>query len=794
MARPIAPDSISPLGSAPDPNSPAPVGMKWTRSGKLKKRNIVWRLRRVIVGVVAIGVLGTSAAGAQFWNSVELPRSAPPPEASYLCDATVQPGACNRETAFAEFGSSDAGVTVRYAQIPEVMVHALVAAEDKDFFRHQGVDPTGIARALWHDVRSNSNAKQGGSTLTQQLIKVVSADDSQTMQRKVREAVQAMKYEQTWEKEQILELYFNSIYYGRNAKGLDAAVRAYFGANFKVEDIKLEHAAYLAAIIREPELVDANRPQGDPKREKERQYATRRRADVLDAMVAQSYITTADRDRVVGMSWDYVVSRDQARKGKIYKHDDIGAHHWKEHISEWVTEHTGITKEALQSRGYRIYTSMDPVLQRAAYDAVGATLPSTPMWPEGPEASLASLDDQGYLRAMVGSRDPRSVGTNYATQGRKSPGSSFKPITLAQYLMTPGKALGDKYENPQDIKLKNSAGGEEPVIRSVEGDATEHPVDLIEGTVISSNTVYGQVQQAIKSTKSTPQLAYAMGIGEGQIETKEGDPRLPLGQHIGVSTLDMATVYSTLANRGERVGPTPIVQITNAKGQILWPTPADRDQLLNRKRVMPTEIADQVNYVLTKVVEDERGTGNNARIPGRTVAGKTGTVALEDPASRSKKQNSDAWFAGYSCKLSAAVWMGYHDNTAIGEVEKDPVINGGDLPAKIFQKYMAAATKDAPNCRYDLPPNMARPTTTSTTPTTTDEDERGRDRDRDRDRDRTTTTDRDDREETTTTRRGGPTFTLFPTTSEPDVTTTRRGGGGGPGGPTTTRDLFPSPN
>src|SRR3954453_6666049 len=195
MARPIVPHPTAPSGS-PNPDGPVPVGWKRTRSGKIKRRNIVWRMRRVLVGGVAIAVLSTSAAGAQYWAGVEVPVAAGQPQASYLCDDTVGQG-CGPSNAFAELAVPEAGETVSFDDIPDVMIKALVSAEDKDFFNHRGVDPAGIARAVVHDVKSDSNAKQGGSTLTQQLVKVLSKDKSQTMKRKIDEAIKAMKMEES---------------------------------------------------------------------------------------------------------------------------------------------------------------------------------------------------------------------------------------------------------------------------------------------------------------------------------------------------------------------------------------------------------------------------------------------------------------------------------------------------------------------------------------------------------------------------------------------------------------------
>lgn len=708
MARPILPHSYGPRD--PGPGGPLLPGMKRTRSGRIKPRGVIWRARKVLVGVAVTGVLGTSAVAANYWSNVALPELSSPPEASFLCAADVETG-CDANSAFAEVGA-EAGVNVRYEQIPEVLVQALVAAEDKDFFRHQGIDPAGIGRALWHDVRNDGLGRQGGSTLTQQLIKNVSDNDAPTLERKVDEAIQAMKLEREHSKQEIITSYFNTIYYGRNAQGLDAAVRAYFGPNTRVEDVDLAKAAYLAAIIREPEFVDANRQPDDPLRDKQRTYATRRRADVLDAMVREHYITTAERDQVAVMGWDYVVPRGDGPKGAIRNYAEIGARQWYDFVQRWITnpDNTPITEQQLKSDGLRVYTAMDPALQRQAYDAVTGTLANA--GPE-PHVGMASIDDRGYLRAMVGSRDPRSLGQNLAVDAYRQPGSSFKPVVLAQYLSQSGRSLLDEYENPREKPVGNE------LIRSVEGDDRINPANLIEATIISSNTVFAQAQFDTKNA-DTIHLAETLGLDrpeDGNFKPLDDARRsafLGIGNPVHASPLEMAEVYSVFANRGEKIGPFPVVKITTARGRPLWEAPTER------ARVVPQEIADQINYVLRQVVENKDGTGyREARIPGQVVAGKTGTVAVDDPTTKRASVNTDAWFVGYTCKLTAAVWMGNEQTTDIGTVEGVNPVNGGTLPARIFQRYMAAAMQNRQSCPFELPPAVRSAMTSTTAPPST---------------------------------------------------------------------------
>jgi membrane peptidoglycan carboxypeptidase len=786
MARPIVPQSVASrdVDLDLDPDGPVPVGMKRTRAGKLKRRNILWRIRRILVGGVAIALLASSAAGAQFWSSVTVPKELNLRQTTYLCDAYIPTG-CTRDNAFASLRQAESGQPVRYAQIPEVMRYALVASEDKDFFTHKGVDLSGIARAVLTDVRTD--AKQGGSTLTQQLIKVMSSDvynsfGARTYAGKVKEAVQAMKLEQEIPKQEILTRYLNAVYFGRNARGIDAAVRAYFGRDAKVENIDLKQAAYLAAVIREPEQVDANLGPKKSNFEDQRRYATTRRRQVLDAMLGEGYINEAERDAAADAGWDYVVVKGQGDNGDVLRHPEIGGAQWRDYVKAWIRKNTPLTEEDLTTKGLRIYTSMDPMLQAFAHGAVGETLRNTPMpyvGPKeqkpvdqifGPEASLTSLDDQGYVRAMVGSRDYKSS-LNIAVSGLnlgldpgagRQPGSAIKPVVLAQALMTPGFSLDKKYPNPRK-RLVGPEGGHKEEFVTVEGEETSYDIDLVDAISRSSNTVFGQLMFDI-SNRDTIELAKKLGLTDANFEKDAPNTAfLGIGGPVHVTTLDMATIYSTFANHGAKVGPYPVVKITDSSGKIVWPqAPPARDQ------VIPPDIADQVSFALSHVLTDPMGTGKDAKVPElpeQTLAGKTGTVALQAGG------NSNAWFVGYTCKLTAAVWMGHRDDVNdMGTIEGVKEVNGGTLPAAIFRRYMTEATKGRETCPF-VRPQSSMPSTTlpiaghqrERPATTEDDDDRpGRDHERD--------------ERTTTTRRSPFPTRPIPSTTDPDdrPTTTRR--------------------
>ena len=416
MARPITP-SVAP-GDDIDPDGPIPVGMKLSRSGKLKRRNIIWRMRRFLVAFVAVLVLRLQRHRRllleQRGSARGLGRSARGQHPVRLDGREVRaPRQC-----FAELGKAEAGENVRFDQIPPVLVYALIAAEDKDFLRHQGIDPTGIARALWTDLRSKGAKAQGGSTLTQQLIKNMSDDEALTdrsVQRKVAEAVQAMKLERETSKEEIITRYLNSIYFGRWSQGISAAVQAYFGPSATVKQIDLPQAAYLAAVIREPEYVDAQRA---PDRPAARQAAALRHRAAPGRAAGhgrEGYIS-AEPSATGWPPWAGTTSSSgpgaprAASSTPASRAPPTGA--TTSRSGSWSTRRS--PKKQLDTEGLRIYHvdgSRAPArrLRRRGPGAVqdaAARRSGQPQRRQAPEAALASLDDQGFLRAMVGPATP----------------------------------------------------------------------------------------------------------------------------------------------------------------------------------------------------------------------------------------------------------------------------------------------------------------------------------------------------------------------------------------------------
>ncbi len=647
-----------------------------------------------MAGLVSVSLV----AGVSFVAfNLELPPVAPLRQTTFVCPITVT-NDCGPANAMASFSAEEDRVYVPLDRIPSSVVDAVLAAEDRDFFSHSGIDPVGIARALVDDLR-NRGARQGGSTITQQYVKTVYLGSERTVTRKIKEAVLAMKLERELSKDQILERYLNTVYFGRGAYGVAAAARAYFGSDLAALDAG--RAAYLAGLIRAPERADATRHPEE---------AERRRRVVLDAMVDTGSIDAAIRDAARSTPLvDQVVER-RDRTGSLGRvvPEGVGAEYFVDWIQQTLVARYG--ESLVYGGGLRVYTSLDPGLQRAAWDAVTSNLDR----PDDPSAALVALDEQGYVRAMVGGTDfaTRKVNLALGTAGGGSgrgAGSSFKPFVLARALEQ-GISLDSRFESRPSMVFPGADDGKDWKVRNY--DQADHGVvDLVEATTVSSNTAYAQLMLEV-GPAGVVELAHRLGISAELPPVSS----LALGT-AEVSVLDMATAYSTLASRGVRNEPVAITRVERV-GEDGSVTVLDQARPAG-EQVLAPEVADRVTYCLQSVVRE--GTGKAAALD-RPVAGKTGTT----------QDNRDAWFAGYTPGLTAVVWMGYPD---AGARSMDDVhgraVTGGSFPAEIWHDFMAGASAALPDEGFPtasdldagraLHPELAS-TTTTVAPTTTSPD------------------------------------------------------------------------
>ena len=623
------------------------------------RRNVVWRWRRPLFLVGLLFVAAVAGVGYSL-AQIELPPERLQAQTSFICAANVTSN-CNDSNAIASLHGEQDRVNVTFDQVPQVVVDSVLAAEDRTFFDHGGVDPWGTFRALWADLRNEGNT-QGGSTITQQYVKNVYLSSERTFTRKIKEAVLSIKLEQEFTKQQILERYLNTVYFGRGAYGIGAAVRAYFG--HELAKVTLPEAAYLAGLIRSPETADGANPN-------QVGTAIARRRSVLQALVEMGKIDRSQFDAadktpfVVGQT---IQARPPDRQGfGPVQRADIGTEYFRDYVVQQLKQH-GFSEAELFGGGLRVYTTLDLDAQQQAWDAVTSTLDR----PDDPLAALVSLDPDGRIKAMIGGRDYGADQGNYAVSGSggsgRHAGSAFKPFVLAAAVKQ-GISLHSQFESPSEITLPKANAGKDWKVHNAE--SSSGVLDLVEATKVSSNTVFAQLMLKVHPQNVIP-LAEDMGIESSLPEVNS----LVLGTG-EVFPLEMASGYSTFAHRGTHIRPTAIIKVERPDGTVVT---------FDQPRTTPLtkQESDLVTYCLQGVVHG--GTGTGAYF-GKPIAGKTGTT----------EDNKDAWFVGFTPNgYTTAVWMGYRngkdDPEQVMTNVHGRVVFGGTFPATIWHKYMDAIT------------------------------------------------------------------------------------------------------
>ena len=547
---------------------------------------------------------------------------------------------------FAEENRTDRSL----ADIPLALKQAVIATEDKRFYDHGGVDPWGIARALWVDVTQGK--QHGGSTITQQWVKNAFVTPEMTIKRKMQEAVLSYRLEKEYDKDEILELYLNTIYYGHGAYGVEAASQAYFGK--PVTDLTLAESAMVAGVIRSPGNYS---PYLDPDKAKER------RALVLGLMADQGYITGAEAEAAAAEEFALAGLADS----------DATAPYFVEYIKAQLIEEYG--SEVIFRGGVTAKTTLDLRMQHAAEQAIAELLDQ-----EGdPSAALVALDpNTGEILAMVGGRDFNTQQFNVAVQGRRQPGSAFKPFVLATALdegvlpekTFPSGSRSFQLQNGQTWKVTGRKSGGAMRLRT----ATEKSV----------NSVFAQLILDV-GPEDVVATAEKLGMHEGITPV----PAIALGGlEEGVSPLEMAGAYGVFAANGKRATPYGIAEVTDAGGEIVRTYSTS---------VTAEAIDPAVAYLTTDILKGviSRGTGTAANI-GRYAAGKTGTT----------QEYRDAWFVGYTPDLVCAVWVGYPEaQTEMTNVHGRRV-TGGSFPAEIWKRFMDVANEEIAKRDFDRPEGL----------------------------------------------------------------------------------------
>ena len=553
--------------------------------------------------------------------------------------------------------------TVSLDRIPNNLIQAFVAGEDSRFFQHKGLDYIAILRALFRNIFSGEIV-QGGSTITQQVVKSLLLSPEKSFARKIREAILAYKIEKNLTKEEILFLYLNQIYLGHGAYGVAAAAESYFGKT--IEELNLAESAVLAGLPRAP---SKNSPYLHPEQAKKRQIY------ILNRMAEEGFIASAEA--IKATKTPYVIRAKE--KPFIEK-----APHFVEYVRRYVEEKYG--KDALYKNGLQIFCTADLYFQKTAQEAVEVGLkeiekrekyPSADM-SLAPEGALICFDlETGYVKAMVGGRDFRKSQFNRVIQARRQTGSAFKPIVYASALdrgFTPASIIvdspivfewGDKKWKPKNFEGRFSG-----------------PTTLRNALTHSVNIVTVKIAQEV-GIDYIKNYAQKLGISS----PLHNDLSMALGSS-SVSLYELTKAYGVFANQGNLFKPIFIKKILDRDGNLLEENlpPFYSEEPSKEEQLLTPQTAFLMTYLLEGVVK--QGTGWRARSLGRPVAAKTGTT----------DQFMDAWFIGYTPELITGVWVGFDEERSLGENE-----TGARAASPIWVAFMSQILKDKPVKDFPVP-------------------------------------------------------------------------------------------
>ncbi|GAB2780347.1 transglycosylase domain-containing protein [Streptomyces daliensis] len=664
-------------------------------------RRLIPTWRMVLGGLLLIVlVISGGLVAGYLLVSIPAPNSAAATQANvflYADGSTLaRQGEVNREN-------------VNLSQIPKPAQHAVLAAEDRDFYHESAVDPKAMLRAGWNMLTGGS--RQSGSTITQQYVKNYYLDQEQTVTRKAKEFFIALKLDREVSKDEVLRGYLNTSYFGRNAYGIQAAAEAYYGK--QAVDLTTAEGAYLAALVNSPNAYDT---QAHPEN---RDRAVARWHYVLDGMVKEGWLSKAKRDKMkfpepdrakpaVGLS---------GQRGYLV-----------EAVKNYLIDNDIVDEQRLARGGFRITTTLEPKKQKAMTSAVKKRLmekldKKDRRVDKYVRAGGASVDPKtGKVVAMYGGIDYTKQYVNNATRRDYQVGSTFKP-----FLFTSAIQNKSTTQDGRRITAATTYDGTNKREVVSDGNGTGYAPEN------EDHKSYGQVPVSEAMDKSVNAVFAQMGVDVGPKKVKdtaidlglpEATPNMPEDGSIALgvataSTLDMAEAYASLANHGKH-GHYTLVQKATRGGEVIKLPDHDPKQKVTRAA------ADSTTSVLQSVVKG--GTGMAAQSAGRPAAGKTGT-AEEDKA---------AWFAGYTPELATVISvMGQDSESGVqkplyGAAGLDRV-NGGGFPAEIWGSYTKAALKGKPVKNFDLKtngggdlPSTQRPTTNppttqappSNTPTT----------------------------------------------------------------------------
>ncbi|MDT0342960.1 transglycosylase domain-containing protein [Streptomyces sp. DSM 44938] len=568
---------------------------------------------------------------------------------------------------------------VPLSQVPRAVRHAVLAAEDRGFYSDPAVDVTAMARAAWNMLRGGG--RQSGSTITQQYVKNYYLDQRQTVTRKVKELFISVKLGREVSKDEILEGYLNTSYFGRNAYGIQSAAQAYYGKN--ADELTTAEGAYLAALLNAPNSYDVR---ANPQNTDE---AVARWEYVLSGMVSEGWLSERERKRMSFPRPDPLATDSGLAGERGYLVEAVNA---------YLTENGIADEQQLAQGGYRITTTIEPDRQRAITDAVRdqleAALSGDREQDTWVRAGATSADPEtGRVVAMYGGRDYTLQFVNNATRRDYQAASTFKPIVYAAALehrseTHDGERIGPdtEYDGDSGREVLDRDGDGTGWSPENEGDEDYGDISVTEAMDKSVNSVFAQMGADVGPSR-VRETAVALGIPESTPDLDSAQGSISLGTATP-STLDLAQAYATLAAHGEH-RPLTLVDEVVRQGRKL-PLPPSRT-----KRVISREAADGTTAVLRSVVD--QGTGTAARAADRPAAGKTGTA----------EQDRAAWFAGYTPELVTVVGVFGQDSVSGEQRELYGAaglerISGGGFPAQIWGQYTKDALRGEPVRDFDL--------------------------------------------------------------------------------------------
>ncbi len=668
---------------------------------------------RLLLFVLVSGIAGVVAAGAllPFVGGAGVGTRTAVEDFEALPASFITPPLPQRSVVLASDGSRLATVyyqnriEVPLEKIAPVMQQAIVAVEDSRFYEHNGFDLRGFLRAAAGT--SGGGQVQGGSTITQQYVKLVlvnsaatpeeaQAAQARTLSRKIRELRYALALEKQYSKDQILERYLNIAYFGAGAYGVEAAARRYFSKN--AANLTLVEAATLAGVVQQPIGYD---PLRNP------DASQKRRAMVLGRMADDGYITDAEADEAAAVPTESFLKPRTVSNGCTTS----SAPFFCDYVLQVVKNDpafgdTPAAREALLTQGgLTIHTTLDPKVQADAMDAVTDYIPikdrsrklaAISMVEPGTGEILAMAQNRRWgVKGRGNTTYNFNVGTAYGGSLGAQSGSTFKVFTLAAALQK-GLSPFDRLEAPASRTFRGftncTTGVEFPPYNVSNSTGTSNPMNMLSGTALSVNTYFMALEKRTGLCRPA-EIAESMGLRQGNGDPLGRNPSFTLGND-SVTPLGMAEAYATFANHGTHCASIAITRVTDRNGKDIKVPDADCT------RVIPREVADSVTAILSQVI-DGPISGRTGRLMSldRDAAGKTGTI----------NSSAAVWFAGYTPELAAAVWTG-DPRGGYGHPMKNvtiggryyPQVFGSSLPGPIWKQAMLAALDGAPETKFDL--------------------------------------------------------------------------------------------